>query len=305
MRIRVENLFHNSQYVKQSCFSKILKNFNFLKLLFILITFRKGQFELNNQHYTLAVNNGPNHLHGGVSGFNSKIWNTAHSDSSQIKLQYESPDGEEGYPGTVHTDVTYDLLDHGSTVTFTMETKATTTHPTPIDLTNHSYFNLSGENEPTIYDHDICVLCDSYLPTDDDCLVTGVVASVSSTPYDLRTKANVGDRIKQLIELKKPAFDAYYCFSDNVNRKDNVVTVYSPKTGIRMQVASTQPGFQFYTAHFLTQIGKNGHCYGKHGGACFEFQGYPDAVNNKHFPNIILNPDEIYNHITNFSFDIV
>lgn len=260
----------------------------------------------------MATNSGPNHLHGGIHGFNTKVWNVVSSNGFELKLHYKSEDGEEGYPGTVDIYVTYSLNPlEGKPNVLTITVEATTDAPCPVNLTNHSYFNLSGECETNVYDHEITVLSEHYLPTDENNLTTGVIASVVNTPYNLTSMVNLGKRIEQLCNLNKPAFDTYYCLSEinstSVTKANSppVVTVQSPKTGIRMKVTSTQPGVQFYSSHFLKQQGKNGREYGQHNGFCLEFQGYPDAVNNENFPSVILNPGKRYYHETVFAFDTV
>ncbi|XP_030627449.1 galactose mutarotase [Chanos chanos] len=261
----------------------------------------KGRFVVDGREYKLAINNGPNSLHGGLKGFDRVLWDSEPVDSG-VKLSYCSSDGEEGFPGNLKVSVTYRLEKN----TLIMECSAQTDQTTPINLANHSYFNLAGHGTPDIYDHEVTISAESYLPVDGTMIPTGEIKSVENSPFDLRTPVLTGPRLK---ELPGPGFDHNFCLCSpgepNVERK--CARVVHPGTGRVLEVSTTQPGLQFYTSNFLdgTLRGKGGASYPKHSAFCLETQNWPDAVNQPGFPEALLRPGEEYKHTTRFTFTVV
>nr|XP_021336233.1 aldose 1-epimerase isoform X1 [Danio rerio] len=235
----------------------------------------KGRFVIDEKEYKLAINNGPNALHGGLKGFDKAVWSTEAVDNG-VKLSHSSPDGDEGYPGNLKVSVTYTLEKSTLSVLY----HAQTDHTTPINLTNHSYFNLAGEGTLDIYDHEVTISAESYLPVDDTVIPTGEVKPVKKTPFDLRKPVILGSRLK---ELSGPGFDHNFCLylpgEPPLERK--CARVVHPGTGRVLEVSTTQPGVQFYTSNFLdgSVKGKGGAAYSKHSAFCLETQNWPDAVN--------------------------
>lgn len=261
----------------------------------------KGRFTIDGQEYKLAVNNGPNALHGGLRGFNKALWKSEMVKNG-VKFSHRSPDGEEGYPGNLQASVTYTLENHTLSVHYSARTDKTT----PINLTNHSYFNLAGQGTADIYDHEVTITAKAYLPVDDTMIPTGEVKSVENTPFDLRAPVLIGSRLK---EVPGPGFDHNFCLWETENTQEErlCARVVHPGSGRVLEVSTTQPGVQFYTANFLdgTLRGKGGACYPKHSALCLETQNWPDAVNQPRFPDALLKPEEEYSHTTRFKFTVV
>ncbi|XP_051831107.1 galactose mutarotase [Antechinus flavipes] len=257
----------------------------------------KGTFTVDGKEYKLAINNGPNSLHGGLKGFDKVLW-TPQVLPNGVQFSRTSPDGEEGYPGELKVWVTY-TLDGGQLI---VNYKAQTSSTTPVSLTNHSYFNLAGHGSPNIYDHEICIDAEAFLPVDDNLITTGIVESVQGTAFDLRKPVELGKHIEK---FQINGFDHNFCLKDT-KEKHFCVRVYHPPSGRKLEIYTTQPGVQFYTANFLdgTLKGKGGAVYPKHSAFCLETQNWPDAVNKPHFPRILLCPGEEYNHTTWFSFSV-
>ncbi|XP_026080236.1 galactose mutarotase [Carassius auratus] len=261
----------------------------------------KGRFVVDEKEYELAVNNGPNALHGGLNGFDKAVWTTEAVDNG-VKLSHFSPDGDEGYPGNLKASVTYRLEKN----TLSVQYHAQTDRTTPINLTNHSYFNLAGQGTPDIYDHEVTISAESYLPVDDTMIPTGEVKPVEKTLFDLRKPVLLGSRLK---ELPGPGFDHNFCLCSPgdppLERK--CARVVHPGTGRVLEVSTTQPGVQFYTSNFLdgTLKGKGGAAYSKHSAFCLETQNWPDAVNQPHFPDALLKQGETYTHTTRFTFSVL
>lgn len=266
-------------------------------------------FVLNGKRITVSKNHKDKHtLHGGFIGFNNVHWSVIElvSENCSLKLQHVSPDGHEGFPGQVTTTVLFQLTaDNCLHVRF----EATTTEPTPVNLTNHSYFNLAGHGagKSAIQEHRIQIKADSITATDEDSIPSGLLQDVSGTAFDFRELTELGPRIAQ-----QSGFDDNFC----VNLDNNGITVIAkavhPKSGRWMEVASDQPGIQFYTGNFLPNImkmekpieGKEQATYAKQGAFCLETQGYPDAVNHANFPSVILNPGENYVHNVIYKFGV-
>uniref|UniRef100_A0A671TDQ5 Aldose 1-epimerase n=1 Tax=Sinocyclocheilus anshuiensis TaxID=1608454 RepID=A0A671TDQ5_9TELE len=248
------------------------------------------------KEYELAINNGPNALHGGLKGFDKAVDNG-------VKLSHFSPDGDEGYSGNLNASVTYRLEKNTLSVLYHAQTDRTT----PINLTNHSYFNLAGQGTPDIYDHEVTISAESYLPVDDTMIPTGEVKPVEKTLFDLRKLVLLGSRLE---ELPGPGFDHNFCLclpGDPPLERKCARRVVHPGTGRVLEVNTTQPGVQFYTSNFLdgTLKGKGGAAYSKHSAFCLETQNWPDAVNQPHFPDALLRPGETYTHTTRFTFSVI
>lgn len=266
----------------------------------------KGKFTLEGKEYTLAINNGPNNLHGGLKGFNSVVWDAKQIDSQTLILSYLSKDGEEGFPGNLLVTVTYTLTDKNSVI---INYEATTDKTTILNLTNHAYFNLSGAGDPTIGDHILKIDSNYYLPTDDTAIPYGKPEKTEGTPMDFSTPheigLNINEKTDQLVWAR--GYDHTYI----LNKKDETEYVqalecYSPKTGIEMTVYTDQPGVQVYTGNWMTGnfIGKNGQRYPAQSAVCFETQHYPDSINHPEYPSIILKPEDKFESKTEFKFTI-
>lgn len=265
-----------------------------------------GEFTLDGETYSLAKNNGPNHLHGGVIGFDKVVWGADYTDGANtITLSYVAKDMEEGYPGNLNVQVTYTLNDDNALV---VDYLATTDKATPINLTQHTYFNLKGEGEGTILDHSLKLHAQRYTPVDDTLIPTGELASVRGTPFDF----TVSKPIRRDIGLpdKQLEFGGGYDHNWVLERDDDegelslAAEVYEPTTGRTMTVMTTEPGIQFYCGNFLDGRlkGKSGKPYEHRGGFCLETQHFPDSPNQPSFPSTILEPGDEYRSKTVFVF---
>ena len=264
----------------------------------------KGKFTLDGQEYALATNNDPNHLHGGKVGFNKKVWKVEEATNSVLKLSYTSPDGEEGYPGTLKCVVTYTLKDDNG---LQIDYEATTNKPTVVNLTNHAYFNLAGHGEGTILDHELMIAADRYNPINETSIPLGELAAVEGTPFDFRKPTAIGARIDtddpQLKNGK--GYDHNFVIKDSRDGKlKKIAEVTDPKSGRVLEVHSTEPGLQLYTGNFLPKkddgglAGKDGKTYFYRGAFCLEAQTFPDSPNQTQFPSPILRPGEVYRQTT-------
>jgi len=263
----------------------------------------KGKFTLDGKAYQLAVNNGPNHLHGGLVGFHKKIWKSSpihRSNGVGVELTYTSPDGEEGYPGTLTCKATYLLTNDNA---LEIEYSATTDKPTVVNLTNHAYFNLAGEGKGTILDHEMTINADSYTATDVNLIPTGELASVSGTPLDFTSPNRVGARIGSDFRAMKQGlgYDHNFVLGGGSGLK-KAARVKDPKSGRVLEVLTTEPGVQFYTGNHLKLTGKNGHNYVSRSGFCLETQHYPDSPNRPEFPSVTLLPGDGYQHTCIYRF---
>ncbi|MDR1738606.1 MAG: galactose mutarotase [Candidatus Symbiothrix sp.] len=264
-----------------------------------------GRFTLEGKDYVLAVNNGPNHLHGGIVGFNSVVWDAKQTNSQTLELTYTSQDGEEGYPGTLQIKVVYYLTDNNA---LEISYQAVTDKTTLINLTNHSYFNLAGEGDPYIGDQLLQIFADKYLPTNDVAIPFGDPAPVEGTPFDFRRLHPVGKYIDQPDQQLIYGNGYDHTFVLNKEGKDLTLAAkaISLKTGIVMEVLTTEPGVQLYTANYCdgSFVGKNGHTYPKRSAFCLETQHFPDSIHNKDYPSTVLHANEIYSSKTVFRFSI-
>lgn len=260
-----------------------------------------GKFTLNGKDYTLATNNGPNHLHGGNHGFDKVMWEPVlYASENRLKLSYTSPDGEEGYPGNLDVTVAYTLTEDNE---LRIEYMAATDLPTPVNLTNHCYFNLAGKKADTILDHQVCIRANHYVPVDEDLIPTGEVKPVQGTSFDFKEMKPVHQGLSQV----PGGYDHTFVLTKEQPRSLTVAArVYEPQTGRTLRVLTTEPGLQFYSGNFLdgSVTGKGGRKYQKHAGFCLEAQHYPDAPNHPNFPNTILSPGEIYRQTTIYQFGV-
>ena len=269
----------------------------------------KGKFSLDNQEYTLAVNNGVNHLHGGLKGFDKVIWDakTIVSDSTvSLELSYLSKDMEEGYPGNLETKVTYTLNNRDE---LSVNYEATTDKPTIVNLTQHSYFNLTADFNQDILGHELVINADSFLPVDNTLIPTGEFRDVTGTPFDFKTSKAIGIHIdNENIQLKNGlGYDHCWVLNDQNTGVRFVASAYEPVSGRLLEVFSDEPGIQFYSGNFLdgTLPSKNNGVYQHRTGFCLETQHYPDSPNQKNFPSARLNPGEKYNSKTVFRLSTV
>jgi aldose 1-epimerase len=269
-----------------------------------------GRFTLDGRTFQLATNNGPNHLHGGMKGFDKVVWRAqpyARDGHTAVAFSYTSPDGEEAYPGTLNARVSYTLTERNEIV---VEYEATTDKPTPVNLTQHSYFNLAGEGSGDILQHVLSLDADRFTPVDDTMIPTGELAPVGGTPFDFRQPAAIGARIGADHEQLRrgTGYDHNFVLRDGPARGGlrRAARVVEPTTGRTLDVATTEPGVQFYSGnHLAGQIGKGGHAYGPRTGFCLETQHFPDSPNHPHFPSTILRPGKPYRSKTVFAFGVV
>jgi len=263
----------------------------------------KGRFVLNGKEYRLAVNDGLNHLHGGLVGFDKVIWGAAEFKNETevgVELTYLSKDGEEGYPGNLNTKVKYSLNNRNELV---ISYEATTDQPTVVNLTNHTYFNLAGEGWGNVLDHEITINAQRYTAVSDDLIPTGELKPVKGTAMDFTASQRIGARIAEV----DGGYDHNYVLEKTGKELSFAAKVYEPKSGRILEVFTTEPGIQFYTGNFLdgTLTGKAGKPYKKQSGFCLETQHFPDSPNQPGFPSTVLNPGELYQQVTIYKFSTI
>ncbi len=268
----------------------------------------RGRFTLDGQTYQLAVNNGENHLHGGLIGFDKVVWDAQPIEGSGwvgLQLAYRSKDGEEGYPGNLDVHVTYKLTDENQLI---VEYLATTDKATPVNLTQHTYFNLKGEGQGTILDHELMLNAAQFTPIDAGFIPSGSLAPVAGTPFDFTSPKPIGRDIENDdLQLKHGlGYDHNFVIKRPADDHGLVLAaeVYEPTSGRVLQVHTTEPGVQFYCGNFLDGrlVGKSGQKYVYRGGFCLETQHYPDSPNQPQFPSTILRPGAKYQSTTKFTF---
>lgn len=266
----------------------------------------KGKFTLDGQEYTLAINNGPNALHGGLKGFDKVVWEpriVASLVGASLELRYTSKDGEEGYPGNLTVKAVYTLTeDNGLKLEYT----ATTDKDTVVNLTQHSYFNLAGKGDNL--SHVVMIPADKFTPVDSTLIPTGELRPVDGTPFDFRTPTAIGARIGQDDEQLKfgNGYDHNWVINKPFGQLGLMARVYEPTTGRVLEVLSTEPGLQFYTGNFLDGklTGKGGWAYQFRNGFCMEPQHFPDSPNQPNFPSVVLKPGQVYKHTLIFKFSV-
>lgn len=264
-----------------------------------------GSFQVDGKRCQLALNNPPNHLHGGIVGFDKRVWSATPGvrpdGAPMLRLAYRSPAGEEGYPGNVDVAVTYSLSPDNEV---TIEAEATADEPTPLCLTNHSYFNLAGEGSGTIDDHVLQIHADAFVPTDEHFTLLGRREPVAGRGNDFTQPRRIGDALPRLFQAHG---DLYLTPDRSASKLQTVAWARDPHSGRQMEVRSTSPCVQFYTGASLdgTLIGKSGRRYPRHAGLCLECQGYPDGANTAEFGDIILRPGGRYRQTTVFAFSAV
>jgi len=266
-----------------------------------------GKFTLDGKDYTLVVNNGLNHLHGGEKGFNSKVWtgDIVDADDPTVLLSYFSEDGEEGYDGNLTVYVQYTLTQKNE---LKVEYRVNTDKRTVVNLTQHAYFNLAGEGNGNVLEQQLMLNAKFYTPVaDENSIPTGEILSVKNTPMDFLTSTSIGQRINdnfpQLIFAN--GYDHNWVLDHELGVLGLAARVFEPNSGRVMEVFTTEPGVQFYTGNFLADInGKNGNIYNKRDGFCLETQHYPDSPNKPHFPTTVIDSHETYRQTTIFKFSI-
>lgn len=260
-----------------------------------------GRFTLEGKEYQVPANNGPNALHGGPCGFDTRNW-TPHADEHGVTFSLFSDDGDQGFPGTLHARVRYSL--EGSTVR--IETQATTDMTTVVSLANHTYFNLAGEGSPSILEHELSLEADAFTPVNATQIPTGEIRSVVGSPFDFRMPRRIGDHIDADNEQIRAGsgYDHNFVVRGEPGVLRPVATLYEASCGRVLEVSSTEPGVQFYSGNFLDGgvTGISGRPYGRRSGLCLETQGFPDAVNQPKFPSVVLLPGRRYLSRTEWTF---
>ncbi len=262
----------------------------------------KGRFTLDGRTYQLAINDGPNHLHGGTKGFDKVIWGAqvVPGDTPAVRFSYLSRDGEEGYPGNCSVTVTYSLSGSNE---LRIDYVVTTDKETPVNVTNHSYFTLGGPENGDILGNMLTLNADQFTPVDSTLIPTGELKPVSGTPMDFRSPTRIGEHLKE-VGGDPVGYDHNFVVNGGGGRLTFVARVYDPRSGREMEVSSTEPGVQFYTGNFLdgTLKGKKGVVYRQYWALCLETQHFPDSVNHPNFPSYVLKAGDTYRSTTIFRF---
>jgi aldose 1-epimerase len=263
----------------------------------------KGKFSIDGKEYTLATNNGPNTLHGGTVSYDRRVWKgepVSGAKGAAVRMTYVSPDGEEHFPGALTVTVVYTLTEENA---LKIEYSATTDKPTAVNLTNHSYFNLSGGGD--VLGYTLTVNASRYTPVDSTLIPTGELAPVKGTAYDFTKPMTIGSRIAELAKIKEAGgYDINFVVDGENGKLRMAAKVMDPASGREMEVWTTEPGVQLYTANWLDARihGKRGVAYGRYGAVCLETQRYPDSVNHANFPSAILRPGSVFHSETIYKF---
>jgi len=267
----------------------------------------KAQFTLDGKTYKLAANSGPNTLHGGMKGFDKTVWQSEpfeHGNEVGVVLTHTSPDGDEGFPGTLTMRVTFTLSDANE---LSLDYTAITDKPTVVNLTHHDYFNLAGEGSGDVLGHELLINADRYTPVDATLIPTGELANVAGTPFDFRMPTAIGARINaDAVQLKRGSgYDHNFVINRDNDDLVMAARVEEPKSGRVLEVRTTEPGVQFYSANFLKgNTGKSGHPYPNRGAFCLETQHFPDSPNHPAFPTTTLRPGEQFHSRTVYTFSV-
>ena len=263
----------------------------------------KGKYTLEGKTYSLAINNGPNALHGGIKGFDKVVWHATpgeSKDGATLKLEYTSADGEEGYPGKLKITVVYTFTEKNN---LRIDYTATSDKATIINLTNHSYFNLAGAGSGDVFGHELMLTAKNFTPTDDTLIPTGEINAVKDTPFDFTSAKPIGKDIAQLYSQPHKGYDHNFVLDSQNKSLALAARVTEPKSGRVMEVLTTAPGVQLYAANFLGDTkGKAGKTYQQYGALCLETQHYPDSVNHSNFPSVVLRPGAEYRTTTIYRF---
>jgi aldose 1-epimerase len=262
-----------------------------------------ARFTLGNREYRLAANNGPHSLHGGRKGFDKVVWKAEPVESDEgpsVRMSYRSPDGEEGYPGNLDVSVTFTAT---SDRALRIDYVATTDQSTPVNLSNHTSFNLGGQTTKNILEHELMIEADRYTPVDATLIPTGELAPVAGTPMDFTRPTPIGQRIEE-VGGEPTGYDHNYVLRSGGKTLALAARAFDPATGRILEMLTTEPGVQFYTGNFLdgTITGKGGIVYRKHHGFCLEAQHFPDSVHHPQFPSVILEPGSTYRQTTIYRF---
>lgn len=264
---------------------------------------KNSRFTLDGKEYRLTPTNSHYTLHGGKTGYNNVVWDAVQKDEQTLELTYVSPDGDEGFPGTLSIRMIYRLTDRNE---FKIDYEAETDKPTVVNLTQHSFFNLNGEGSGDVLDHVVTIDADFFTPNDENSTPTGEILTVKDTPMDFLSPHAIGERIDQ--DFQQLVFGAGYDHNYVLNKKEAgeltwAAQAVAPKTGITLDVFTTEPGVQIYTGNWLNGFeGKNGHTYPRRTAVCFETQHFPDSPNKPHFPTTVLRPGQRYGHTCVYQF---
>ena len=266
-----------------------------------------GKFKLDGKTYTLTTNNGLNHLHGGNKGLHYVVWDANQLSDNMLVLSYLSEDGEEGYPGNMHIQITYEVTEDNA---LKIDFEATTDQNTICNLTHHSFFNLNGINDTsTVNNHLLKINADAYTPVNSHLIPTGEIVPVAGTPFDFRKAMLIGSRLNapnEQLEFGKGYDHNFVCKMEKDGISNVLASVYSSRTGIYMEVFSTEPGIQFYGGNFLDgkTKGKNGVPYIHRSALCLEPQHFPDSPNQPDFPSTLLTPNQTYHNTIVYQFSV-
>lgn len=262
----------------------------------------QGKFSLNEKEYCLNQNNGSNSLHGGPTGFHNRIWDRQVSFNKIVNFYYISPDGEEGFPGELKTTITYELTNENEIL---MTFRASTDAPTIVNLTNHAFFNLNGEGNGDVLNHEFCIPAEEFIPIDENQIPTGEVLPVAGTALDFRVPRKLVDSISSTEEQIVFGSGIDHSYVNKVAASQAAATAYAKESGILLEVFTSEPAMHFYSGNFLADDqGKAGQRYLRYGGFCFEAQHYPDSPNKAHFPPVLLKPGEQFESMIKYKFSI-